>query len=354
MKKAFILVLSIVALVFNISCSPASPKLMAEPKIVYDKIDIKGDSIDYTPVVDILFVVDRSGSMAGIQSNLSSNIDLFLNGLSSMKVDYHIGVITSDGKEYNGQSDPGCIWCSVYPNTHGVLQGTVKYVTPTTPNGISILKQNILVGTDGDSTEQFFGPIVKALSPEMTGPGGVNSGFIRDNAYFAVVFITDADDQSPSGDTFDSTFNFLVNLKKSKSKVLSYGILIPAKLGNALPLGCTRSGEPLPWEIENLLQLTINNKSNEMNLCDPQFGVQLTKFSKDLVKYLVGTIPLNKFPLVSTLQVFYGGKEIPADVKNGWYYDPKQNAVIMGDNVVLDDEGDGSGLKIKFDAIPLQ
>ncbi len=352
-KKVLILAMCLTAGAFSVSCSPASPKLVAQPEVVFDKIDIKGDSGEYKPEVDILFVVDRSASMDSIQKNLSNNIDLFLNGLVSTKVNYHIGVIASDGETYNGLKEPGCsFFCTTLPNTFGILQGDVKFVTPTTANGLNILKKNILVGVQGDGDEQFFEPISQALSPELSGPGKANYGFIRDSAYFAVVFITDTDDHSKAAN-YDSTYKFLVNFKKSRNKVLSYGILIPSALGSALPAGCVRdsSDNLLPGSLEAFLHQTINNKSNEMNLCDPQFGTQLTKFSKDLVRYLVGTIPLNKVPVISSIQVFFGGKELPSDLSTGWYYDPRINAVIMGNNIVLDDEGDGSGLRIKFDAV---
>lgn len=66
-----------------------------------------------------------------------------------------------------------------------------------------------LVGTQGDGFEKGLASVVHAVSPEMTGgtvenplPGGEsapNHGLIRDNANFALVFVTDENDCSDYG-----------------------------------------------------------------------------------------------------------------------------------------------------------
>ena len=49
-----------------------------------------------TAKVDLLFLVDNSGSMSEEQANLASNLATFLAGLETVVKDYHIGVITTD------------------------------------------------------------------------------------------------------------------------------------------------------------------------------------------------------------------------------------------------------------------
>ena len=59
------------------------------------------------------------------------------------------------------------------------------------------------VGTQGDRDEKGLEAMRKALSPQMTGPGGPNAGFLRDDAHLAVAFLTDEDDCSDAVQTCD-------------------------------------------------------------------------------------------------------------------------------------------------------
>jgi hypothetical protein len=348
-KKFFVLCVSIVAAVSFYSCSPAAPKLSPEQKFIEaEKIQVNGTTTIRQPKVDILFVVDRSGSMYDYQANLSTNIDLFLNQLSTIDVDYQIGVLTSDGPD---EYDYACDYCSppVAEDYYyfGKLQGSVKIVTPQTPDAIAQIKKNILVGTSGDAREVFFNPIMKGLSSEYLNSGGENAGFIRDEAHLAVVFLTDAEEQS-EGTSPQQVYDFLVELKKSENKLLSYGIIIPTsyQAGGS----CTRD-EGAPVRFEEFLLKTVNGGTgkNVMNICSQTFGNDLTRISKDLSRYLSGTIYLNQRPVLSTMSVHYNGIALKSDFKTGWFYDPKINAIIIGNNVDLDNYvGDGSGMKVNF------
>ena len=68
-------------------------------------------------VVDILWVIDNSTSMADDQKALAANFSSFIGFLSATNVDYHIGVVDSDMQHAGHQ---------------GRLQGTEKVITTTT------------------------------------------------------------------------------------------------------------------------------------------------------------------------------------------------------------------------------
>jgi len=159
------------------ACSPASDKLIAQPVVNYEKVDLKNNDVFRRPSVDILFVVDNSGSMSTYQQNVADNMDQFVDEFSQLKlIDYHIGVITTDSSD-NGQ-----------------LEGNPTYVEPSTVDGLRKLKNNLKVGINGSPTEELFGPTSKALSKRLL--GGYNSGFYRQDAYLVVIFVSDAEDQS--------------------------------------------------------------------------------------------------------------------------------------------------------------
>lgn len=351
-KMNLVLLLATLVAGISYSCSPASPKLKPEAVAAYEKIDIKNDTVSATPVVDILFVIDNSGSMTDHQMNLANNIDLFTAEFAKVNIDYHIGVISTDMDTRPGELLDGEQTCDWLGNN---CKGTgVNFITPKTTNGLSILKKNILIGTDGSGTEASFDPLVTSFNANLTKAGAVNAGFLRKNAYLAVIFITDADDQSYTNSPVD-TFDFLVNLKGAKRQVLSYGIVVPSGV-----TGCPRDdGNTPPRKIEAFLSMSVNAggapAKNVMNLCDPQYGQKLAGLSKDMIRNLNGVIKLNKAPVISSIKVFYGTQEIPPGIDDGWYYDPKENAVILGDNVVMDPkQPDGSAVKVTFDSIPFE
>lgn len=329
-----------------VACSPASPKLKPLPFIPTNTVDVKGQNVDVTNKIDILFVVDSSISMDSHQIKLKNNIDLFLQHFSQLSVDYQVGVITTDDK------NNGCGWSS---NNCAFLFGKLvnksgeKIIKTTTVDGLNKLRSNILVGTRGSTTELAFDPIIEALSKSNLSSGGYNAGFIRDDAYLAIILITDADD-SGSRASASQAFDFLVNLKSKRDKVLLYGVIVPSNDNYDCPrdMGST----PMPVEIEKFLSKSVNakNASNIMNLCDPQYGTKLAGFSNDMLKYLTGTVYLTKIPVLKTIRVFFGTIELPSDRVKGWYYDADLNAIVLGSEVELDPKTPGFGaMRVVFD-----
>lgn len=309
------------------SCSPASDKLIPQPVVNYEKVDLKNNDVFRRPSVDILFVVDNSGSMSTYQQNVADNMDQFVNEFSQLKlIDYHIGVITTDSSD------------------GGELQGTPTYVEPSTPNGLARLKTNLKVGTNGSANEELFGPTSLALSKRLL--SGYNSGFYRQDAYLVVIFVSDAEDQSNmSGrDLMDD----LVFLKGTKDKILSYGAIIPT--GTATSKCSQDEGNPI--EVEKFLALNVNAGKNIVGLCDRDFGTRLVNFSKEIVQVVNKPIILSRVPIIPTIVVKYGAQVIPSNTITGWYFDPKQNAILFGEDLYLDEKQPaGSKLDVFFDSI---
>lgn len=312
-----------------VACSPATPKLIPDPKVRNDKVATDSDNFVFNPKVDIIFVVDNSGSMGVHQSNLSRNINLFVQSFSnSVQIDYNVGVVTSDMKNRNQT---------------GRLQGGVRFVNRSTPNGIAEMARNIMVGTNGDYEEMSFDPVAEALSQPLV--GGYNAGFYRQDAHLAVIFITDAEDQSKRYDA-DSLYQFLVGLKGNRDKVLGYGVIVPS-----LDRRCDRDETNVtPDMIEDFLGMTINTGKNVFGLCDPNFGQNLANLSQDIARYVGGVIYLTRAPIPETIRVLYGSQTIPSDPKVGWMFDPIRNAVILGQDIVWSTQPAGTKVQVLFDA----
>ncbi|MFP5520658.1 MAG: vWA domain-containing protein [Bdellovibrionia bacterium] len=312
-----------------VSCSPDVPKLKPRPEVRNDKVTADTGTFVFTPEVDILFVVDSSGSMSTHQDNLANNIDIFVrNFTNSIQIDYNVGVVTTDmsSSRYGGR-----------------LQGAFKFITPRTPNGLSEMAANLVVGTNGSWEEMSFDPAAAALSQPLVDTW--NLGFYRQSAHLAVIFITDAEDQSRMYDP-QAFYNFLVNLKGFKEKVLGYGVIVPSSAG----MSCERDENVRPARIESFLGMTINAGKNVMSLCDPDFGTRLSDISKDISKYVGGVIYLNRAPIIETIEVRYGTQIIPNGYGKGWVFDPRKNAIILGDEIEWLPQPLGTKIQVNFSA----
>jgi hypothetical protein len=181
--------------------------------------------------IDILFVVDNSNSMEQEQKNLADQFPKLIEGLRSPKLggagcsattrqncripNVRIGVVSSD----LGAGNYSLPSCEVAGGDGGKLQVTARVagcIAPkdpwisyteqgdgaitNIPGGSSDPVQQVkdafkciaLLGTGGCGFEHQLEAARKALDPGLK----VNPGFLRDDAYLAIVIISDEDDCS--------------------------------------------------------------------------------------------------------------------------------------------------------------
>jgi hypothetical protein len=156
--------------------------------------------------MDIVFVVDDSGSMSEEQTNLASNFPMFATVLSGYTVnggqplDFRVGVTTTGRNLHYG----GIIPDELGPNgafEHQASCGTGPWLDPTDANLSHDLGCRAKVGTSGASQEMPLLMAKRAVSDRIM--DGTQAGFLRDDALLAVVMITDEDDSSNTQDGVD-------------------------------------------------------------------------------------------------------------------------------------------------------
>lgn len=165
---------------------------------------------------DILFVVDNSGSMGGEQGTLAQSFRSFIEVLEAQQVgaNYRIGITTSDGSgllratscrsriheflfEWQfGSIDErqrGCLDHCAY-ETLAIAQPWVEKSAGATnlPNGVDMASALQCIGPQGINGPGFERPLESMLAA-IEDPG---STFLRDEALFAVIFLTDEADCS--------------------------------------------------------------------------------------------------------------------------------------------------------------
>ncbi len=189
--------------------------------------------------LDILFVIDNSNSMRDEQISLAANFGNFINVLNNIEgglPNIHIGVATTDlgAGPYNitgctGNGDNGVLQnAAVGPA--GCSTPSEKWIsdigdemgnrTKNYAGGLSEAFSCIAqLGTNGCGFEQPLESMLLALQ----NTSGQNTGFLRPDAFLAVIIITDEDDCSakdpsifnsdPSLDNINSNVGFLSSFR---------------------------------------------------------------------------------------------------------------------------------------------
>lgn len=154
--------------------------------------------------VDILFVIDDSGSMADNQRSLVASFDGFMRGVRARLASvqsYHIGVVTSDDYYANAQ---GCgAIGSLVTRTGGPASsmmdcapfaGGARYLTEAEPDLAAKFRCMGQLGSGGDDNERMARSMLNAVSPRYNAAGACNAGFARRDSLLVLVLITDEDD----------------------------------------------------------------------------------------------------------------------------------------------------------------
>jgi hypothetical protein len=193
------------------------------------RVEYKDIPVNVSRKVDILFVIDDSPSMLDKQTNLKANFPNFINVLNTIQgglPDVHIGVVTSDlgtsgadgmnAPSIGGSAQGGCSGTGKGGalQTYGTTLVTGKYISdapPTVMGGMRMTNYTgplaaafsaiASAGANGCGFEQHIEAAKRALQPSNT----ANAGFLRSDAFLAVIIIADEDDCSMQHSTLLAT-----------------------------------------------------------------------------------------------------------------------------------------------------
>jgi hypothetical protein len=176
------------------------------------------------PKIDILFVLDNESSSEVIKAKLSSQLPLFVNVLQSLPtpLDLHVAVTTTDmglpsdvmaSLMSTAQGDNGAFQSAPRgPCTDTTLMngatfladdgnGTANFTDPMA----KVLQCISMVGDHGSGMVQPLAAAARALGADnvvngVPSPPATNVGFLRPDAYLAIIFLAERDDCSvPAG-----------------------------------------------------------------------------------------------------------------------------------------------------------
>lgn len=201
------------------------------------------------PEVDLLVVVDDSGSMAEEQRKLTDGFTELMSSIQLQGLDYHIGVVTTD-------TDAA---------TAGRLRtgGAGRYIDTTVPDPVAAFEAMATVGIGGSSDERGLRASYLALTAPLV--NGYNAGFLRASADLAVLVLSDERDYSLNNPSVPDYASFLQLLKVDPEMVSFHALVGPA------PGGCGTAENGVEYhDVRELVG------GYEASICDRDYGPFLT------------------------------------------------------------------------------
>ena len=167
--------------------------------------------------MDVLFIVDDSGSMAEEQTNLATNFPLFVDVLDSYRtdtgepLDYRLGVTTTGTNVTTRISFPPSIPFPPMEISESGPEGALlmpagcdlarPWIERSDGDVASKFSCVAQVGTSGSGVEMPLWALELALTERVA--DGSNAGFLREDALLAVVILSDENDCSRLDDPIE-------------------------------------------------------------------------------------------------------------------------------------------------------
>lgn len=251
--------------------------------------------------LDVIFVVDNSGSMNMFQNELASQMNSFITVFNSSGSDYHLAVITTDEARfiYYDHYD----WINnLYPDPVLWLQNVIGQVSIT-----------------GSGVEKGIEMAKYALEGDAA-PGG---SFWREDATLVVIYVSDEPDHSAGN--WNSYTSFFDNLKATPDQMRHFAVI------GDYPSGC---GYQTTYGYRNIqfgagyYDMTQRYNGDWYSICAVDWGQQMQNLANTVTSRR--SFALNEpDPIESTISVSINGQAV-----TGWNYDHTLNSVTFDDNAI--------------------
>ena len=281
-----------------------------------------------TPKVDLLIVIDNSGSMDDEQAALANNLGVLWNRIALANADFHIAVTTTGMESYSAgwAQCPGGAQGGEAGRFFPVDNSRPRILTPHTPNVKDVLFANTKVGLC-HWDERGFEPILAALTDPLISstkaPGTPlandgNAGFLRDDARLSVLVVSDTDDADDIVNPPPVTdwIPRLEAVKHGAHDLINFAGIIPMRGCSSIErVGDRYMAFAKAW----------GPGAATYDICDlNNFGAMLNNALGSLLQ------PLTSFPLsLHPRDAAAIGVTIDGATVSGWTYDPASNRIVF-------------------------
>jgi len=298
--------------------------------------------------VDVLFVVDDSGSMGQEQENLSDSFQAFILEAATWDSDYQIGVTTTT--------------VNLLELAGGALFGSPPWVSVGNwEKFVNIVE----VGVGGSGNEQgIWAALIATSSPLIDPPEGtceansdcglmracvagtcqgINHGFLRDDAALEVVFVSDEEDQSP--EELDGYLDHFRAIKGfDKPELLHMHAIVGP------PGGCTSSNGTADAGLR-YASLASATGGAFYSICELDFAKGLEGIGEIAFASKM-EYTLSQIPVPTTLAVTIEGLPCPPMTGGifNWVYDPDDNQLTLTEQGICT-AGPGDEVLIAYDLL---
>jgi len=241
--------------------------------------------------VDILFVIDNSGSMSQNQTNFKDNFDSFINAFYNAGISYQIGFITTDNKNLVSNS----------------------IITNLSADPVTEVNDIIdLISIHGMGHEK--GLLQSYLATQIGEWAGPGSSFLRPSARLVVIYLSDEPDQSSPAIDPAQVSSHLLMLKGSMAMVTAHAV------AGDFPSGCSGNGSAQfgdgYYDVVNDLNGTF------LSICSISWGLQMDALARNSM--LPNSFPLSNAPVVSSIEAYIDGV-----IDFSWTFEESTNSVVF-------------------------
>jgi hypothetical protein len=313
--------------------------------------------------IDILWVIDNSRSMSPLQANLANNFHSFISTFMNKGYDFQLAVTASDAYLSHPafRNNPQLSRFRDGTNTTG--HTGVYVITPQTPDLENVFVTNAMQGDSSSGDERAFSSFTETLNNSL------NAGFVRPDAFLAVVILSDEDDFSGNRraefggndhnygastlDPVSAYVSYLDNLTGSTPTHRKYNVSSAAVLDNTC-LAQHRVAAPSAIIGRRYMDLATATEGSLVSICG-NFGQDLLSLADHIIQ-LSTQFYLNRIPNPATIEVRVNGALVPEAATNpaedgGWSYDATANSIVFQGSLYI--PAQGSSIVVTFDPISL-
>ncbi len=340
MKHLVILIMAITL----ISCESNKPtfSLLPTGSTFFQKTD------GFNNKIDLLWVIDNSGSMTSAQADLTANFNSFISDFVGKSYDFNMAVITTSAYKaiFMGVPDQS----KFRDGTDATSHTGVFVITDETPNIESTFITNVTQGIYGSGDERSFMSIKDALNNSL------NAGFLREDSFLAIINVSDEDDFSHPGsgyrgnssyygqhDLISDYVTYLDTLTSTSGASKRYSFNSIHILEN--DTDCMSSSHPSAQYGLRYSELVAATGGTEGSICDNFSGI-LNDFATNIIQRST-QFYLDRDPIIETIVVEIDGNLITQSTENGWSYNASANSILFHGSGIIPPQG--AVINVNFD-----
>jgi len=289
--------------------------------------------------VDILFVIDESGSMCGEQDNLADNFKYLTDIAKQWGNDFQLGITTTNVKDEDACGkffgSPRIVDLSSLDSFPGNVQDVGCSGAGEQESGLETGRRALTPPNINDSDTPCNCPedepcpaACDELDLCVKGKcGGFNRGFLRPDAALEVVFVSDEEDQSPG------SVPFYIDFYKSIKGFLNESMFHAHAIVGPKPSGCNISADEGADAGKRYIDVQEATGGEFGSICDESFAQVLEDIgAKAFGLQVQFFLSAQADGTPGNIKVWVDSGGGYQECNSGWEYKAATNSVLFDEN----------------------